>query len=155
MQDPEKQITLGEANVEHIYPQNPESNEWGGLDNQEKLEPLTWHIGNLTIFGKRANRKVANAEYAIKRPRFQDSKVVMTNEVAQQYDHWDEKTIIGRAGKLAKQIVQVWNFDNKRLELAMDPRWTYSPMGARGDSAALGTRISAHQPKYSSLRVDF
>lgn len=112
MQDPEKQITLGETNVEHIYPQNPDANEWGGLDNQEKLEPLTWHLGNLTIFGKRANRKAANAEYAIKRPRFQDSKVVMTAEIATQYEHWDENTIIDRAGKLAKLVTQIWNFDN-------------------------------------------
>jgi pyrimidine operon attenuation protein/uracil phosphoribosyltransferase len=112
MQDPEKQVTLGETNVEHIYPQNPDANEWGGPDNQERLEPLTWHLGNLTIFGKRANRKAANAEYAIKHPRFQDSKVVMTAEIAKQYDHWDEKTIIDRAGKLAKLVTQIWNFDN-------------------------------------------
>lgn len=112
MQDPEKQITLGETNVEHIYPQNPATGEWGGPENQEKLEPLTWHLGNLTIFGKRANRKAANAEYAIKRPRFQESKVVMTSDIAKQYDHWDEKTILDRAAKLAKVVIQIWNFEN-------------------------------------------
>ncbi len=74
MQDPEKQIGLSETNIEHIYPQNPAANEWGGPENQEKLEPLTWHIGNLTIFGRRANRKAANAEYpkkghALRNPR--------------------------------------------------------------------------------------
>lgn len=112
MQDPEKQITLGETNIEHIYPQNPATNEWGGLENQERMEPLTWHIGNSTIFGRRANRKAANAEYAAKRPRFQASKVAITTEVGKHYDHWDEKTIVDRAGKLAKLVTQIWNFDN-------------------------------------------
>jgi hypothetical protein len=111
-QDPEKQVTVGESNVEHIYPQNPEPTEWGGEANQEKLEPLTWHIGNLTIFGKRANRKAANSDYAKKRPRFHGSQLVITNEIAAQYDHWDETTIKDRAIKLAKLVVQVWNFEN-------------------------------------------
>jgi hypothetical protein len=111
-QDPEKQIAMGEANLEHIYPQNPSADEWGGEGNQEKLEPLTWHIGNLTIFGKRANRKAANSEYGVKRPRFQESKVLMTSDVAATYDHWDEKTILNRAAALAKSVVQVWKFDN-------------------------------------------
>jgi hypothetical protein len=83
LQDPEKQVgPTDETNVEHIYPQSPEAGEWGGADNQEKLDPFTWHIGNLTIFGKRANRKVANHEYSLKRPRFEQSKVTMTNEIA-------------------------------------------------------------------------
>lgn len=112
MQDPEKQIGLAEANVEHIYPQNPAGDQWGGPENQERLEPLTWHIGNLTIFGKRANRKAANAEYSDKRPRFRDSKIVMTNEIAEHYDRWDEKTIIDRAIRLARDVVRIWNFNN-------------------------------------------
>ena len=54
MQDPTKSVVpnIEETNLEHVYPQNPEPNEWGGQANQEKLEPLTWNIGNLTIFGK-------------------------------------------------------------------------------------------------------
>lgn len=111
-QDAEKQVVVGETNLEHIYPQNPAENEWGGKANQERLEPFTWHIGNLTIFGKRANRKVANLEYPLKRPKYAQSKVVMSNEIATNYDQWDEKTILTRAGHLAKLVVEVWNFDN-------------------------------------------
>jgi len=85
MQDPQKQVVVGESNLEHIYPQNPEDTAWGGKTNQEKLEPLTWHIGNLTIFGKKANKKVANFEYDIKRPKYEVSLVVMTNEIATKY----------------------------------------------------------------------
>ncbi|PYP82360.1 MAG: hypothetical protein DMF61_26630 [Blastocatellia bacterium AA13] len=111
-QDPTKAITLGDTNVEHIYPQNPEENEWGGIQNQEVLDPLVWHIGNLTIFGRKANRKAENKEFPIKRPRYEQSPVIMTKEIAGDYNHWDENTIKDRAKKLAKVVVEVWNFDN-------------------------------------------
>jgi Protein of unknown function DUF262/Protein of unknown function (DUF1524) len=112
MQDPEKQVKVGDTNVEHIYPQNPAENEWGGKANQEKLEPLTWHIGNLTIFGKKANQKVENFEYHLKQPKYAASQVVMTKEIAATYNKWDETTIIARATYLADKVVQVWNFGN-------------------------------------------
>jgi len=112
MQDPQKQVVVGDTNVEHIYPQNPADNEWGGKANQEKLEPLVWHIGNLTIFGKRANRKVENFEYLIKQPKYAASQVKMTNEIAATYNNWDETTILKRAARLADLVVQVWNFAN-------------------------------------------
>jgi hypothetical protein len=34
--------------------------DWGGKANQELLDPYVWHIVNLTIFGKHANRKAEN-----------------------------------------------------------------------------------------------
>jgi hypothetical protein len=111
-QDPQKQVIVGDTNLEHIYPQNPAENEWGGKANQEKLEPLTWHIGNLTIFGKKANKKVENFEYHIKQPKYAASAVVMTNEIASKYSKWDEKAIMDRAAQLAELTVQVWNFAN-------------------------------------------
>lgn len=111
-QDPTKAITLGDTNVEHIYPQNPDENEWGGQANQETLDPLVWHIGNLTIFGKKANRKAENKEFPIKKPRYDQSPVVMTKEIADTYNHWDENTIKDRAKKLAKPVVEIWNFNN-------------------------------------------
>jgi hypothetical protein len=114
MQDPTKSVVpnIEETNLEHVYPQNPEPNEWGGQANQEKLEPLTWNIGNLTIFGKRANRKVANAEFLVKQPRYALSKVEMTKDIASTYTQWDESTIKARAERLAKLVLEIWNFDN-------------------------------------------
>jgi hypothetical protein len=111
-QDPQKQVVVGDTNLEHIYPQNPAESEWGGKANQERLEPLTWHIGNLTIFGKKANKKVENFEYAIKHPKYAASSVAMTKEIASKYSKWDEHTIIDRATHLADLVVQVWNFSN-------------------------------------------
>lgn len=112
MQDPQKQVVVGDTNVEHIYPQNPDPNEWGGKTNQEKLEPFTWHIGNLTIFGKKANKKVENFEYPIKQPKYAASALEMTKEIAAKHNKWDEAEIIARAMRLAPLVVQVWNFNN-------------------------------------------
>ena len=112
IQDPQKQVVVGDTNIEHIYPQNPAENEWGGKANQEKLEPLTWHIGNLTIFGRKANKKVENFEYALKQPKYAASQVVMTKEIAARYQKWDEATITDRATRLAGLVVQVWDFAN-------------------------------------------
>ena len=112
IQDPEKQVTLGETNLEHIYPQNPEANAWGGPANQEKLEPLTWNLGNLTIFGKRANRKAANDEFDKKRIRYAQSKILMTQQLPNDDTVWDEAAIKTRAKVLAKLVIHVWNFNN-------------------------------------------
>lgn len=112
IQDPQKQVVVGDTNIEHIYPQNPADNEWGGKANQEILEPLTWHMGNLTIFGRKANRKVENFEYPIKQPKYAASAVKMTNEIATKYQAWDKAAILNRAGYLADLVVQVWRFDN-------------------------------------------
>jgi uncharacterized protein DUF1524 len=112
MQDQQKEIVLGEANLEHIYPQNPAPSAWGGHGNQEKMEPLTWHIGNLTIFGKKANQKAANDEFAAKKVRYAQSKAKMTQDIASGYTKWNESSIIDRAKKLAKLIVIVWDFNN-------------------------------------------
>jgi hypothetical protein len=112
MQDPEKQVAVGDTNIEHVYPQNPAETDWGGKANQEKLEPLTWHIGNLTVFGRRANRKVENFDYSVKRPKYEASQVVMTKEIASKYSQWGEQEILARGADLAKRAVEVWNFDN-------------------------------------------
>ncbi|MGD1154192.1 MAG: HNH endonuclease family protein [Syntrophales bacterium] len=111
-QSPTKETALGETNLEHIYPQNPDPNEWGGEANQTVLNPLVWHIGNLTFFGKKANRKAANNEYSVKRPRYEKSELTMTQDIARDYNDWNEKTIRNRAKTLAKSVVEVWDFNN-------------------------------------------
>ena len=112
MQDSTRATTLGETNLEHIYPQNPSPDIYGREAGQEIMEPLTWHLGNLTIFGTRANRKAGNKDFPTKRPRYAASTIKMTKELAAKYDHWDAETIKERAKSFAGLVVEVWNFDN-------------------------------------------
>jgi hypothetical protein len=102
-----------ESNLEHVFPKNPNENEWGGKANHEKLEPFLEHIGNLTIFGKRLNRVAANKEYSEKRLHYQSkSKIAMTLQLANDYEIWNETSIKHRAQKLTPLILEIWNFNN-------------------------------------------
>jgi hypothetical protein len=114
MQSATRETGLKEVNLEHVYPISPKHDEWGGEAGQAVLNEYLWHLGNLTIYGTRINRTASNDEYAkVKRAQYQQkSQVVMTLELAQTYSDWNADTIVDRASKLAKSVVEVWNFDN-------------------------------------------
>jgi hypothetical protein len=113
MQSDTKEVAIDEANLEHIFPKNPEEGEWGGKANQELLEPYLWHIGNLTVLGKRLNRKAANKEFQNKRDlHYRSSEIEMTQRLAKSYDLWNEDSIKDRAKKLSEYVTEIWNFDN-------------------------------------------
>lgn len=109
MQTNTKEVKIDEANLEHVFPKRP-SFEWKGVDD---LEPLLWHIGNLTMLGERLNSDIANKGYDKKRPHYQKTtELKMAQELAKAYTKWNESTIMDRAEKLAPFVVEIWNFDN-------------------------------------------
>jgi len=113
LQSRTKETKINDSNIEHIYPQSPKEIEWGGRGNQETLSQYLWHIGNLTMLGRRLNREAANSEFEIKRRHYEGkSELLMAKEIAKSYDKWDENTIKDRAKRLAKLAVEVWDFDN-------------------------------------------
>jgi Protein of unknown function (DUF1524). len=96
---------MNKANVEHIFPQNAGA-AW---PNRTQLQPYVWHIGNLTILGKRINAKAQNKSFADKcKDHYSKSEVVMTRELLNVGRAWDEATIRSRAEKLAKLLVKHW-----------------------------------------------
>lgn len=109
MQSKTKEIALNESNLEHIFPKNP-SVEW---KNQDELEEYLWHLGNLTMLGKRLNGNVANSGYDKKRAYYKrTTELVMTQELAKSYEKWDVAAIQDRAKHLLPMILEVWNFNN-------------------------------------------
>ena len=114
LQTDTKEVTIDEANLEHIYPKHPSETEWGGKAKQEVLDPYLWYLGNLTMFGERLNKDAAkNKEYKDKRPIYeQRSELEMTQAVARTYSDWDETKIVDRAEKLTPLVLEIWNFDN-------------------------------------------
>ena len=112
MQDPQKQVVVGDTSLEaYLSSESRETVGMGRKSQSRKTEPLTWHIGNLTIFGKKAN-KGGKLRCVLKQPKFAASQVEMTKQIASQYNKWDETTILDRAAHLAKPVVEVWNFAN-------------------------------------------
>ena len=107
MQGKTKELQLKEANLEHIFPQNP-SAEW---KNAGELEPYVGHLGNLTMLGQRLNAKVANLGFDTKKETYAKSELEMAKQVA-ACKVWDVAAILDRAKKMLPLIVQVWDFDN-------------------------------------------
>jgi hypothetical protein len=109
MQSKTKEVMIDDANIEHVFPKNP-SDEW---TNAAALEPLLWHIGNLTMLGRRLNRNVANKGYATKQPYYEAiTELQMTKQLARDYSVWDEQSIRTRATNMAELVNRIWSFDN-------------------------------------------
>lgn len=110
MQTGTKEIALGDANLEHIFPKRP-SDEWSKTEI-EKLEPCLWHIGNLTILGKRLNNNAASKGYKTKSSEYKKSELTMAQELAKNFSKWDANTVQKRAQSMTKAITEIWDFDN-------------------------------------------
>jgi len=109
MQSKTKEVALSESNLEHIFPKNP-SAEW---KNQDELEEYLWHLGNLTMLGKRLNGHVANLGYDKKRAYYEKTtELVITQELAKTYAKWDVAAVQDRARHLLPIILEIWNFNN-------------------------------------------
>jgi hypothetical protein len=99
------EVTIDDANLEHIFPLNP-SPDW---QNTAELEPLTWHIGNLTILGTRLNRQAANDEFKVKaKKHYAQSEIKMTSTLVTKYKEWTKAEVLQRAKDLALLVVQTW-----------------------------------------------
>jgi len=110
MQSKTRELTLGESNLEHVFPKNP-TTEWV---EAVELEPLLWHLGNLTMLGKKLNGNSANVGYASKREYYKkNTELKITQELAEKYKRWDTLAIYHRAKNLLlPQILEIWDFDN-------------------------------------------
>lgn len=116
LQTKTKEIGIDEANLEHIFPQNPEPEEWGGEKGQAELYPYLWHIGNLTILGRRINKAAANKEYGIKRAAYAaKTEIVMAQEIADKFEVWTRESIERRAQSFVPLMLDIWNFDNPSM----------------------------------------
>lgn len=105
MQSRTHELGVDDANLEHIFPQNPDPS-WG---DTSQLEPLTWHLGNLTILGTKLNRQAANSDYATKASHhYAGSEITMTSELLRKYTVWTPAEILDRARNLAPSILHVW-----------------------------------------------
>ncbi len=99
-----KEVGMDKANVEHIFPQNADT-AW---PNRASLEPFIWHVGNLTILGKRINSKAQNKSFADKcQEHYSKSEIKMTKDLLKETT-WDEAAIRKRSKTLAKIAIQIW-----------------------------------------------
>lgn len=105
MQSKTREIAIGQANLEHIFALNPQAS-WG---DTSQLDPLTWHIGNLTILGSRLNRHAANSDYPTKaRHYYAKSEIKMTSAIPARHSAWTPTEIRKRARSLGPVALKLW-----------------------------------------------
>jgi Protein of unknown function DUF262/Protein of unknown function (DUF1524) len=109
MQTKTRELKTDDTNLEHIFPKKP-SAEWKNCD---EMEPLLWHLGNLTALGTRLNAAAGSRGYDHKRTIYGGgSELIMAQDIAKTYNRWNADTVKERATRLGKMAVEVWNFDN-------------------------------------------
>jgi hypothetical protein len=109
MQSKTKELKLGESNLEHIFPRNP-SSDW---KNSDELEPYLWHLGNLTMVGKKLNANAGNSGFDEKKQYYAaNTELEITQQIVKQYQKWDSAGVQKRAEQLLPLVLEIWNFDN-------------------------------------------
>jgi hypothetical protein len=115
--------------IEHIYPQNPSedaSSEFGPCEDDHIAERL----GNLLLVEKSINASLGNQPYAVKKPVYRQSQLLLTRAQAERpqigvntkidaavsnlepFQEWNEETIIQRQELLTKLAREVWDIPN-------------------------------------------
>jgi len=99
-------FTSDAFNIEHILPQRAPDG-WGGFSNEE-MDGLLYRLGNMTLMQTGANRDAGNADYAAKRPDYQQSGFVLTQKVAEDNAEWKPERIAARQNWMADQATAIW-----------------------------------------------
>lgn len=93
------------ASIEHIYPQNP-SDAWD-LD-ESKMQRFMYRLGNICLLEKNLNRDIQNGDFQNKKVVFEKSAFFYAKKIAQDFEVWDEKSIVRLQQELANAAVSIW-----------------------------------------------
>ena len=119
--DPEQTATLPDKlQIEHIYPRKWVDNYDLNGFTSAKINELIEKLGNLTLFEKKHNIRASNEYFAKKKKSYKQSKVAMTQRLAELNDFRPEN-IITRTDEMnrrLKNILETWSAeydDAKRI----------------------------------------
>jgi len=76
--------------------------------DENRDDRFIYRLGNYTLLTKTENRDIGNKNYEVKKPVFENSKFVLTQNIAKHADSWDIEKIEQRQQKLAKTAKEVW-----------------------------------------------
>jgi hypothetical protein len=106
LQSKTKEIAIDTPTVEHIYPESP-GLHWAQSD---VIPDYLWHIGNLTLLGKKLNEKTANLGFLEKQKGYASSEIELTRRIAKDFASWNRDDVLKRAAMIGKQAVNIWTF---------------------------------------------
>lgn len=104
-QSESKALKISKNSIEHIFPENPDKNEWPKAD---EMEPFLWHLGNLTVLEPKYNREAGSKRFNVKSDIYLKSEIRLTKEISTKYTSWEVPDIMDRANKLLPYIKQLW-----------------------------------------------
>lgn len=105
LQSGTRAVEMGKTSIEHIFPEHAKKAEW---PNYDSMQPLIWHIGNLSLLEPKINKDVGNKSFKEKLGKYPGSEIVMTKAIAGKYTEWNEYNVKKRAISLVKTIDQIW-----------------------------------------------
>ncbi|MDR3237282.1 MAG: DUF262 domain-containing HNH endonuclease family protein [Spirochaetia bacterium] len=92
--------------VEHILPRSAGGN-WDDFD-QDARTRSTYRIGNLTILEKKLNKDADTLPFTEKCLLYKQSNVLLTKNISENNETWNESKITARQNNLAKAAKTVW-----------------------------------------------
>ena len=100
-----KAIAMGKTSLEHIYPEKAKKEDW---PKKNDLDPLVWHIGNLTLLEPKLNKNIGNKPYSDKTTEYVKSEIELTKKLPSNYSDWNVNSIVTRAKSFATILNQIW-----------------------------------------------
>lgn len=95
--------------IEHIHPQNPNSDSDYALDD----ETLIQSIGNLALLAPEDNKDAKNSPFSVKREEvYSDSAMTMLRSISDK-DSWTASDIIERRKSIVKFALERWGIDSR------------------------------------------
>jgi hypothetical protein len=101
--DKERVYDFGDSTIEHIYPHNAN----GGTLTAD-LEPLKNSIGNLTILGNADNRTGDNDNFAVKKPIYEASSLMMNRDDIALNADWTKAIVDARNLRLKEMACRIF-----------------------------------------------
>jgi hypothetical protein len=96
--------------IEHVLPQNPNSDWFEGGFERESFEASLDLIGNLLLVTKAVNLAVSNEAYEVKRPIYsEESGYKATRDFAKEFSSWTPKDLASRGERLSAWAIRRWS----------------------------------------------
>ncbi|MGO5461737.1 DUF262 domain-containing protein [Lactobacillus amylovorus] len=100
-------IEFDDAQIEHIMPQHLNAAWRLQVEHADRVnEQLGNTIGNLTL--TKYNQEMGNKPFAEKKKIYSESNISLTREIGDNYDSWNEDTIVERSKELIGELLKIF-----------------------------------------------
>ena len=100
-----QQLDFSKATLEHILPQNPATEtNWINNFSDNFRKENTYKLGNMTLLTRRINSAAKNNDFSIKKEKYEDTKLWLTQKLTSDNLFIDEKFFENRQTEITEAI---------------------------------------------------